>query len=216
MFYRGEPWSDGVEAPDLSGWLYDSDSSVLTLDNFTWNTLAPDALVILGANHLTIHLADGSSNSIISACDVGEDDSSGIYVYNCSLTIQGTGTLNVRGGPANFTSYGICLEFGDITINSGTVVATSGNSDDESYGIYVKENMIIRGGTVTAKGGETTGESSMSFGINAYEIIISGGTVTATGCVSAMSGEDEGGVSVTAETPIGLTPKRAQRALWDL
>lgn len=193
-FYLGDPSGGVITNPN--GWSYDSESKVLTLDNFAWITSAPDALAIVGADQLTIHLAEGSQNTVTSVCD-GSEYSAAIYVEQGNLTIKGTGALNVQGGPANYQSNGICLDSGYITISGGTVVATAGDAYMSSA--ITAENISISGGTVTAKAGQATGEEGMSLGFAAYiDLTISGGTVTATGNTNALSTENGANISVTA------------------
>ena len=119
----------------------------------------------------------------------GGDQYAGIYVPgDKTLTIRGTGSLNVTGGSSaagiggNATGDANC---GSIVISGGTVTATGG---DGGAGIGLGANggeckdITISGGTVTAKGG--SGGAGIGLGArwgSCKAITISGGTVTATG-----------------------------------
>lgn len=93
----------------------------------------------------------------------GGDQYAGIYVpRDKTLTIRGTGSLNVTGG-------------------SGAAGIGGNATGDANCG-----SIVISGGTVTAKGGEDA--AGIGLGANSGEckdITISGGTVTATGSGSA-------------------------------
>ncbi|MDD4495186.1 MAG: InlB B-repeat-containing protein, partial [Eubacteriales bacterium] len=185
-FYIGDP-EDEIEASGLDDdcWTYDGESGILTLDNFTWVTLAPQALVIVpdADNELTIYLAQGSENSIISLF-YGSDLYSGGLQVEGSLIIDGSGTLTVQSGTSKHDYVEGIYVWEDLQINGGTINATAGNAlIGYSYatGIYVEGSITVSSGTVAATAGEAVGEYSYSSGIYAYQdIIISGGTVAAT------------------------------------
>lgn len=125
--------------------------------------------------------------------------SKGIEVYTGKqLTIEGTGKL-VSTGTQTDSSKGTsgigAYEYGDITINGGTVEATGGyrgagigGSSNSNFG----GTITINGGIVTAQGGTEAagigGGSGNGWG-GAYgrcgAIVINGGQVTATGGSSA-------------------------------
>lgn len=113
--------------------------------------------------------------------------SDGIYVssyYNGEsrvggrLTITG-GTVTARGGKAKY-SYGIYTD-GGVTISGGQVEAIGATTDNgSSIGIDTNKDVVITGGTVTARGSEA---ADNSFGIRTgynFSLTISGGTLTAT------------------------------------
>ena len=145
------------------------DGSTLTLNgvNFVTTTAAavklPDgATIVLNGENI---IKSGS-----------RDYCYGIYAEG-SLTISGSGTLNVTGDTAGTYSYGIYTNNGNISVTGGTVNAYGGNAD-YSYGIYAKQDMNIEDGTVNAYGGE----AKYSRGIEAgNDISISGGIVNTIG-----------------------------------
>ena len=148
-------------------------------------------------------------------------DSSGIAVRNGDLTIKnaavtavgdeaigirGSGNVTVTGGSLNASGrYGIDAAgnvslSGDVTVDAhytgingnvvsiggGTVTAKGSNTSSNGsggYGIHARESITISGGTVNAEG--HNGEWSDGSGLNCDTITISGGTVTAKG-----TGED--------------------------
>ena len=137
--------------------------------------------------------------------DEGAAETSGIYSEG-SITISGTGTLDVRGGGIEKTtgggsaqSYGLYSGGeGNITISSGTVNAFGGDIDTvngsaSSSGISADGATVITGGKVTAAGGEITNNSghAASIGIESYgRISIAGGSVEATGSSANVTGVD--------------------------
>lgn len=201
-FYIGDP-EDEIEASDLDDdcWTYDGESGILTLDNFAWVTLAPQALVIVpdADDELAIYLAQGSENSIISLF-YGSDLYSGGLQVEGSLIIDGTGTLTVQSGTSKHDYVEGIYVWEDLQINGGTINATAGNAlIDCSYatGIYVEGSITVSSGTVAATAGEAVGEYSYSSGIYAYQdIIISGGAVTAT--AGGAVGEDSKSCGINA------------------
>lgn len=100
-----------------------------------------------------------------------------------TLTIEGEGILNVKGGHyagGIGSGYGYWYaangDANNIIINSGTIIAKTGNNGDAiGPGLRNKaNNIVINGGNITAIG-------SNSNGIGGTGVIINGGIVTATG-----------------------------------
>jgi len=127
-------------------------------------------LEVLGINTLT-----GSESANAS-------DIAGIFVNDSTLTITGSGTLNVSGG--NNTKTGTTYSSGiyshhKLTINmTGALNATGGSAASGSYGIQGADEVEIISGTVTATGGA----AKNSYGLfSSHELTISGGTVTGNG-----------------------------------
>ncbi len=148
-------------------------TTILEDDDHRWPgiTCLGDAVIVL---------AEGTTNSV-----KGGFDRPGIYVPESkSLTLQGSGTLNVTGGGASAGiggSYG--SPGGNITISGGTVTAYGG---DRGAGIgsgwYSScGNITISSGTVTAYGGWGSAGIGTGFKSSCGTVTISGGTVTAYG-----------------------------------
>ncbi|MDI9499349.1 MAG: S-layer homology domain-containing protein [Bacillota bacterium] len=199
-FYIGNPGEED-EAGVPAGCTYDSESGILTLDNFSWKTFSPRAMVIIfdGENNsLTIDLAPGSENTLTSLFHNRYIDyeSCGLEVEG-NLYVEGTGTLIVQSGVTD-SAEGIYVR-GDLQINGGTVTAFAGDAIgyvNSSYGIYAGD-MIISGGTVTAVAGDAIGYSSFCYGICTNDdITISGGTVTAAAGKAIGEASCSAGISV--------------------
>ncbi len=166
---------------NLQGWSYNSQDKILTLDDFTWPTLAPTALIICGdeESQLTIHLADGSNNYFLSYFNGSEKCfglSAGIYSDIGALIIQGNSTLVAKGGS-------IISDVDEMT---------------QSFGIHSRGDIIINGGSIDASGGHTT----LSYGIiSSQAFIINGGTIKSIGDTAALGvlnrDSDEGIIYIT-------------------
>lgn len=103
-----------------------------------------------------------------------------------TLTIEGDGILNVKGGAyagglgSGYTGWNAAPgDANNIIINSGTIIAKTGNNGCAIGGGWKKnaKNIVINGGTITAIG-------SNRYGIGSTEdsdITINGGTITVSG-----------------------------------
>ncbi|WP_379139112.1 beta strand repeat-containing protein, partial [Paenibacillus sp. sgz500958] len=122
--------------------------------------------------------------------------------WRATLTIQGTGSLNVTGGQYSAgIGDGNNQSGGNITIVGGTVTAIAGSGGagigggSAANGTYVGKAISISGGTVYAQGtdggaGIGGGAQSGGHNVDGGTINISGGTVTAKG---SMGGAGIGG-----------------------
>ena len=189
----------------------DVDGNVTTKDataenyNIMWDgetlTLRNAAIKQAGVHNnesIAVYLASGNMNLVlvgentVETPDSSGSTSCGIHVDG-SLTISGqeNASLSVSGGDSGGSSYGIHA-FDTITINSGSVNATSGEAQGDSCGIFAEyENyryqkcITINGGTVIATAGDAVGTGWYSCGIRVEgPITINGGTVNATGKTS--------------------------------
>lgn len=99
-------------------------------------------LTIRGSGSLTAQGAETSSGS-----------SSGIFVIG-SFTQQG-GRVTAIGGNvnANQTSEGLYVYGSTVTVQSGTLTATGGDTSGSSYGIYARGTVTVGSAAVTATGG---------------------------------------------------------------
>jgi methionine-rich copper-binding protein CopC len=174
--------------------------------NITLNNVNIDAVgnltVAFSMAGATVNLTLTGTNSLKSGTSVA-----GLQVPSGSwLTINGTGSLTATGGNNSAgigkSNLGANLgSSGDITINSGTVIA---NGQGSGAGIGGG------GGTVTVTGGTVTANGGMSgAGISCTDITINGGTVTANGGMSDGKGIDASGGTLTITggtvTAIGCT-----------
>lgn len=185
------------------------DGSTLTLNNatitqgYSQGYYKGAVTAISCGTDLKIELVGSNTVQGPDLTDEGAAETSGIYSEG-SITISGTGTLDVRGGDITKTtgegsaqSYGLYSgEEGNITISSGTVNAFGGDIDTvngsaSSSGISADGATVITGGKVTAAGGEITNNSghAASIGIESYGgISIAGGSVEATGSSANVMG----------------------------
>ena len=140
-----------------------------------------------------IILEEGTTNNV-----KGGTRFSGIYVpQNKTLTIRGSGSLNVTGGRygagiGNGRNQNNC---GNIIIEGGNITANGGN---RGAGIGTGENcrcgyIIIRGGNVTATGG------SMSAGIGGGENGVCGDITIGEGVTRVIATMGSG-----ASDPVGI------------
>ncbi|MGN0688699.1 MAG: MBG domain-containing protein [Oscillospiraceae bacterium] len=155
-----------------------------------------------GTGTVCVNLADGKTNTLISGYGCAglqkNDD-------NVKLVIDGNGTLNATGGKGSAGIGGGKDGSGsNITINGGTVNATSGRNDNANA-VYCGagigggyngngEHITINGGNVTAKSWGTTGSGIGGGykGSGSY-ITVNGGIVYAEGANGAgIGGGDKG------------------------
>lgn len=160
-----------------------NDAKTGTTDS-TWDNVTK-TLTLGGVNFTTtaaiaVKLPDGATivlngeNMIKSG---SKNNGYGIYAEG-SLTISGSGTLNVTGDTANSYSYGIYAKQ-DINIEDGTVNAYGGEANF-SRGIEAGNNISISGGIVNTKGGKATRFTGYGI-IASNSLIISCGSLIAAG-----------------------------------
>ena len=137
--------------------------------------------------NVTITLADGSSNSLVSGrycAGLQKNGTAGTLTIGGS--VEGTGSLTAQsvwyaagiGGGNGCSGSGIVIEGGTVTATGGENGAGIGGGYDGSG-----SGITIEGGTVTANGGERgagIGGGSGSGG-SGSDILVEGGIVTATG-----------------------------------
>lgn len=110
-------------------------------------------LTIRGSGSLTAQGAETSSGSSSGIFVIGSftqqggrvtaiggnvnanQTSEGLYVYGSTVTVQ-SGTLTATGGDTSGSSYGISAR-GSVTVSDATVTATSGSAGYASYGLYI-------------------------------------------------------------------------------
>ncbi len=169
---------------------------VLVLDGINLVTTAPTALTVPDGTTI-----DFSGTNIIKGGDNSAGKAYGILcgvLYGSqTLTINGTGTLNVTSGETSGVgtandSYGIWVAR-SLTFNGGTVNAVAGNSEDGSYGVF-SNNITIIGGKINATGSNvnrpTNGSVECAGAAAGTSFTLTGGTLTARS-----GGVETGGIS---------------------
>ena len=154
-------------------WYYDSETGETLGENDGQGT-APE-----GADKDNYHVSTGNIN--ITGGEINLKDGARI-----SLTEKNTGDLNISGGTINGTEIGnygkgnvnisggeitatdIGAEQGSVTISNGTVNMVMLDGTD-SEGLYARDNMTIKGGTINM-----SGNGNRIWGTN---IAMSGGTL---------------------------------------
>ena len=169
------------------------DGATLTLNDATIKTgsqISKDAGMTAIYREGSLDIVLQRANTVVSPA-VGNEMSTGIYVgpadmqtatQSYGITISGDGSLDVSGSNAEDSSIGIGAIMGDVTIESGTVIARGGATNgDNSAGIMTSAgDVIIHNGTVTATGG-AAGDASAGIYAMLGDVTVSGGTVTAIG-----------------------------------
>lgn len=125
-------------------------------------------LTIRGGGSLTAQGAETSSGS-----------SSGIFVIG-SFTQQG-GRVTAIGGNvnANQTSEGLYVYGSTVTVQSGTLTATGGDTSGSSYGIYARGSVTVGSAAVTATGGSGNASYGLYIDSSSPSVTLSGGSLTA-------------------------------------
>lgn len=157
---------------------YNAEDNILYLDGLNITTgFMPDEYSIAGIyteNDLTIELAEGSENTV----DIpGNELTYGIGIGG-ALYITGDGNLTVKIGEYSgeyadsygiFALGGLCIEQANVEANGGDVTAIENGAN--TAGVYTQGDISVDfGGSLTAVGGDATGEYAYSDGIYADEI----------------------------------------------
>lgn len=151
----------------------------LTEDHYTQITVVGDLIVNVPAG-VTISLGTNSKNY-------------GIGVTEGSLTINGSGTLNLIGtaalygkesnitvnGPtvnASGTTYGALISNAKLTVNAGVLTATG-----TKYGVSCTGGIFVNGGTLNTASTKTDDEESYGIYAKNCPLRFTGGEITANG-----------------------------------
>lgn len=141
------------------------DGSTLTLRDATIKNEGGDGI---SSGTMTELVIEGQN--IITATSL---NNSGIRGSASSLTISGSGTLDVTGNYAG-------INISTLTLNSGTICAKA--TGTYGQGIKFSGSVIINGGSVMAEGARGIAKVVVESG----DITINGGTVTAIGTNAGM------------------------------
>ena len=231
---NGNVSTDGADASNYNiKW----DGATLTLNNATIKTgsqISEDAGMTAIYREASLDIVLQGANTVVSPA-VGNEMSTGIYAgpadmqtatQSYGITISGDGSLDVSGSNAEDSSIGIGAMMGDITIESGTVIARGGATNGgNSAGIMTSAgDVIILGGTVTAIGDQATGDDTTSAGIYAMGmpempadgIPAMGGNVTISGGEVTAAAENGAGITamMMSQDPLGtitISPAAGQQ-----
>ena len=187
----------------------DSVTATITLDgvNITSSTAAPMSIgksahikmLLSGENTLQSTSATFAGLATLNSADLTIDSATEDKT-NGKLITTGGGSSGYRGADssgigANYSSSSTAVDFGRITVNGGTIFATSGSGNSASSGIggnNVTGTIVINDGYVTAK--SLSGGGSGIGGKN-VTVTINGGTVTANGSYHNGEWQTDGGGS---------------------
>lgn len=161
------------------------DGSTLTLRDATIKNEGGDGI---SSGTMTELVIEGQN--IITATSL---NNSGIRGSASSLTISGSGTLDVTGNYAG-------INISTLTLNSGTICAKA--TGTYGQGIAFQGSLIINGGSVVAEGG-VGGIRTIDTGPGA--VTINGGTVTAIGTVRGIDSLKNTVINPTAGKSIAVT-----------
>ena len=192
-----ETWSGNRTNQTIDGGTHTITLSNLTIDS---PRLGKSAIDITGNADVTFIL---EGNNTLS----GRPNHPAIWVQSgSSVTFEGNGLLEASAGGASIGlgaagiggGYGASSNFGNITINGGTIIARGSGGGAGIGGGYevgsgtVTGNVTINGGYVTAIGGSSgsTGGAGIGSGENANysgTVTINGGVVYAEGGADSTS-----------------------------
>lgn len=153
-----------------------------------------DAITVSG--DVTLVLTDGETLTLNKGISLAS---------GATLTIQGTGTMNVNGTNNNTSST--VAGTGTLVLTSGTLNAKGGNGqgvgDMANYidvranagGNAINGNVTVSGGTLTATGGNGGGVGAMSnYSYGAVGAVAISGSVTVTGGAVTATGGNGGSI----------------------
>lgn len=121
-----------------NGWVWDKATKTLTLSGANFES-ASDAMTILFCGDATIHLADGTKNTVSTF--KSSNAGAGIYCDG-NLTITGKGTLDLKwtGQTYAYNEYPELTAYKKLLIADGSITAES---------LRGKEQIQVAGGNVT-------------------------------------------------------------------
>lgn len=152
-----------------------------------WTTNADGTLTEASADNYNVYY-DGNGTLTLKDANITGDSSTnfgaGIYAEG-DLTIVLEGSSTVTGVVCNDESRGITTLDGNLTIQGGGSLTARGADTSGggscSYGIYVYGSFTQQGGSVTAIAGNVSGNNPSSGLDVSGTVTVKGGTLTATG-----------------------------------
>ena len=157
-----------------------------------WTTNADGTLTEASADNYNVYY-DGNGTLTLKDANITGDSSTnfgaGIHAGG-DLTIVLEGSSTVTGVVCNDESRGINTLDGNLTIQGGGSLTARGantTSDGSSYGIKVYGSFTQQGGSVTAIAGNVSGNNPSSGLMVSGTVTVKGGTLTATGGSAAIN-----------------------------
>ena len=157
-----------------------------------WTTNADGTLTEASADNYNVYY-DGNGTLTLKDANITGDSSTnfgaGIHAGG-DLTIVLEGSSTVTGVVCNDESRGINTLDGNLTIQGGGSLTARGantTSDGSSYGIKVYGSFTQQGGSVTAIAGNVSGNNPSSGLRVSGTVTVKGGTLTATGGSAAIN-----------------------------
>ena len=156
--------------------------ATVTFDGASLTNTTCNAPAVKCLGNATIVLAEGSDNSVVNMVD----HYSAIYpAANATLTIQGSGSLNVAAPGTSFKNYGAAIgSYSGGSYNTGTPCG----------------NIVISGGNITAVGGYC----GAGVGACSYDAVCGDITITGDAVVHATGGAWAAGIGAASDrSPCG-------------
>ena len=175
------------------------DKNVLTLNgaNIIYTGTASYSGAIYSKNELTINLMPGTTNSVTNNAS-NSNCCGGIYISGNTLTISGSGTLNVTAGE-NDRDFSDAIYASYIIIDGAKIHAQGRKAAWRSRGICAAIQLTMKNGAdITAVGGE----GQQSYGIWCNYIVIDSCSGTASSIAEPSESSDSTRVAMfVSETP---------------
>ena len=136
----------------------------LYLDGVSITSNSGPAIKVTNAKKITIELVSGTTSNLT---DGGKDkENDGALFSNDTITIKGSGTLNIT----SHNAHGISSD-DDVIIEEGTI-----NINSRKTGIMANDDITIEGGSLSVNGGTNGLKSKGTMNISGGTIIAYGGT----------------------------------------
>ena len=140
---------------------------------------------------IVIALSGDGLFTVVTDASVINTAPTGIAVFTSgNITVNG-GTVKAAGIDSLGVFAGVIRAEGDVTVNSGMVLAEEANG----WAIDARGNVTVNGGTVSAKNGKAISAAGPSSAVN-----VTGGTVTATTGFAIFANDTASAVNVSGGT----------------
>ena len=213
-YHNGNENGAQGEANDVSAnanATFEASTGTLILNGLNINTNQPGIKWTYagrdGAHDLTIVLASGTTNTITNSNESGIVGASGYSNDGPSLTIEGSGTLEVTG-----ETNGIWV-WHDITIQETATVIATGQTKMGICNNDSKGKITIGGSAVVKATGDTYG---IGYDNDKFNVpVIQGGTVTMTGGTAAVMESPDLSGYTTSDYKVTVGENAGAPVAWD-